>query len=121
MPVSTSLGDAFCVARFIIVIQNTRQLRMQKTAIKFARRCAGSELRVFGFAARFQNLVKHLDLPAHGIPVELLDGVLVQANGQVGDELPVDAFSTFRRAAFLCMDHRLVLVRTAENMDVGVP
>jgi hypothetical protein len=37
----------------------------------------GSQYRVFRFATRFQNPVKHLDLPAHGIPVELFNGLPV--------------------------------------------
>jgi hypothetical protein len=38
--VSASRGSAFGAERLIIVIQNTRQLRRQKTAINFTRRSA---------------------------------------------------------------------------------
>lgn len=68
----------------------------------------GSELRVLGFAARLQNLVKHLDLPAHGVPIEFLDSVFIRADGQVGNEFPVYWLPAFRRIAFLRMDHRQV-------------
>ncbi len=51
-----------------------------------------------------------LDLPAQGVPVELLDGVVVGMHGQIGDQLPVDpwpmlwfltlwAYSTVRSSA----------------------
>ena len=39
--------------------------------------------------------MEHLDLPAHRIPFELLDGVLQILNWQVGEELPYSIFFLF--------------------------
>ena len=69
---------AFGAERLIIVIQNTRQLRMQKTAISLTRRSAVRSRAVFGPAAGFQDLVEDLDLPAQRVPAQLLDRRLVR-------------------------------------------
>ena len=45
---------------------------------------------MFGPTARFQDLVEDLDLPAHGIPLQLFHRFVAAVYGQVGDQLPVD-------------------------------
>jgi hypothetical protein len=49
--------------------------------------------------------VEHLDFPAQGIPLQLLDRLLVRANRQVRDELPVDSFSVVWLALLIGVDH----------------
>src|ERR1700731_5448321 len=66
----------------------------------------GPELRLLGFAARFEDLVEHLDLPSQSIPFELLNGVRAGTDRQIGDQLPIDLLSVRRRAALLGIDHR---------------
>ena len=61
----------------------------------------GPKLRFLGFAARFEDLVEHLDLPSQSIPSELFDGVRAGADGQIGDQLPFDLLSVLRRPALL--------------------
>ena len=46
---------------------------------------SSSQSCLLGPTARFQDLVKDLDLPAHSIPLQLLHGISV-ANGGVGAE-----------------------------------
>src|ERR1700738_5293062 len=41
--------------------------------------------------------MEHLDLPAHRIPFELLDGVFARLDRQVGEELPFDFLPILRR------------------------
>ena len=48
--------------------------------------------------------MEHLDLPAHRIPFELLDGVFARLDRQVGEELPFDFLPILRRLLFLGMD-----------------
>ncbi|WP_287181551.1 hypothetical protein [Mesorhizobium sp.] len=63
---------------------------MQKTAMRFTRRLGSSQPCLFGFATGFQDLVEGLVLPAYGVPVELLDGVIVGMHGRLVISLPVD-------------------------------
>lgn len=65
-----------------------------------------SQLDLFGLAARLQDLVEGLDLPAHRIPVELFDGGIAGTDGQVGDELAVDRVPALRCIAFGGMKDR---------------
>ncbi|MET4236487.1 hypothetical protein ACVWXN_005936 [Bradyrhizobium sp. i1.4.4] len=65
----------------------------------------GPEIRP-SFAARFEDLVEHLHLPSQSIPFELLNGVGAGTDRQVGDQLPIDLLSVFRRPALFGMDHR---------------
>src|SRR6266852_9731316 len=65
----------------------------------------GSEPRFFGPATRFQNLMKHLDFPAQGVPAKLFNGSLVGLNRQVGDQLPINSWSIGRLFALLGMEH----------------
>lgn len=55
----------------------------------------GPELRFLSFAARFEDLVKDLDLPSQGIPFELLDSIRAGADRQICDQLPFDFFLFF--------------------------
>ena len=88
--VSTRAGSMSGSVRLSIVNQNTRQLRMQNTASNLTKPLGDSQPRLFGPAARFQDLVEDLDLPAHGIPAQLLHRVIVAVDRQVSDQLPVD-------------------------------
>ena len=64
----------------------------------------GAELGLLHLAARFEDLVEHLDLPAQGIPVEFFDGVRPGVDGEVGEELPDDGLTSCGRAAFHGVD-----------------
>ena len=66
----------------------------------------GSQPRLFGPAARFQDLVKDLDFPAHGVPLQLLHGGSVPVDRQVGDQLPVDAGAPDRLPRLPSVQHR---------------
>jgi len=56
-------------------------------------------------AARFQYLVKGLDLPAQAVPAELLDGIFTATNSQIGDQLPFDSFPVLGFGRFGGTDH----------------
>jgi len=82
----------------------------------------------FLLAARFENLVEHLDLPSQTIPFELLNGVGAGTNRQVGDQLPIDLLSVFRRPALFGMDHRqgqsgiaLLLSDRRQDANLAIP
>ena len=47
-----------------------------------------SQFGLLGFAAGFEDLVEHLDLPPQGIPVELFNGGLEGNHRQIGDQFP---------------------------------
>lgn len=47
-----------------------------------------------------------LDLPAHGIPVQLFDSVFARPDGKVGDQLPVDRLAILGRIALGGMENR---------------
>ena len=65
-----------------------------------------SEFRVLRATAGFEDFVKDLDLPTHGVPVELFDGTGRGFHRQVGDEAPVDGLAALRDRALLGMDDR---------------
>jgi hypothetical protein len=44
--------------------------------------------------------VEGLDLPAHGIPVQLFNRFVAGPDGKVSDQLPVDSVRSFRGVAF---------------------
>ena len=91
-----------------MVSQRTRQLIMQKTAIKLASRSA---VRNFESSARqpdFKILWNTLDFPTHRVPVDLLNRFGAPAHGKIGDQLPFDRLSALRRAAFTGVDHRKI-------------
>ena len=48
--------------------------------------------------------MEHLDLPAHRIPFEFLDGVFARLDRQVGEGLPIHFLPILRRLLFLGMD-----------------
>jgi hypothetical protein len=52
---------------------------------------SGAELRLLSFAARFEDLVEHLDFPSQSIPFELLNGVGAGTNRQVVPTLALTA------------------------------
>ena len=52
--------------------------------------------------------MEHFDLPTHGVPVDLFNRFGAPAHGKIGDQLPFDRLSAFRRAAFGGVDHRKV-------------
>src|SRR3954452_8588382 len=54
----------------------------------------------------FLRLRRTLDLPAQGIPAQLLDRRPVRPDGQVGDQLPVDRGSIGGRGTLPGLDHR---------------
>src|SRR5487761_1616247 len=95
-------GTAFGVERLSIVIQKTRQLTMQKTAIRLTNRSA---VRLLRLAARFENLMKDFDLPSQSVPFELLDRVLTRMDREIGEKLPLNFPSPLRRSPLLSMDH----------------
>jgi hypothetical protein len=84
-----------------MVIQNVRQLRMQKTAIGFVSRSAVRSRDSSALQPEFQNLVEGLDLPAHRIPVEFLACLGTGTHRQVGDQVPFDTGAPGRRIALL--------------------
>jgi hypothetical protein len=56
--------------------------------------------------ARRQDLVECLDLPPHGVPIELFNNVVTRPDRQVGDQFPVSLLATFWNSAPLGMDYR---------------
>lgn len=65
--VNATFGDASGATRLSMVSQRTRQLRMQRTAIRLAKSLRGPQFWVFRLAAQSQDLVEHLDFPPHGV------------------------------------------------------
>src|SRR5229473_858308 len=103
--VNARVGSAPGAERLSIVIQNTRQLRMQKTETRLVRRWA---VLSFDSSALQPDLriLWNTSIFTQSIPLKLLNGVLAGVNGQVGDQLPVDFLSVLRRPALLGVDHR---------------
>lgn len=71
------------------------------------------ELGVLGAASRLQDSMKDFDLPAHGIPTDLLNCLMKVADLKIGDELPKDRLSAWWSAELHCMDHRQIERRVA--------
>ncbi|MCF6119330.1 hypothetical protein L2449_21025 [Mesorhizobium muleiense] len=68
-----------------------------------------------------------LDLPAHGVPVELLDGVVVGMHGQIADQLPVDPWPMLWFLTLLGVQHgevergiALLLADRRQALDAAV-
>ena len=80
--VSAIVGDACEVVRLSIVNQKTRQLMMQKTAMRLASRSAVRSFESSALTAGFEDLVEDFDLPAHGVPVDLLDRCGARVTGR---------------------------------------
>jgi hypothetical protein len=55
----------------------------------------GPELRLLSLAARFEDLVEHLDLSSQSVRFELLNSVRPGGNGQISDQPPIDLLSVF--------------------------
>jgi hypothetical protein len=70
-----------------IVSQNARHAGMQNSASRLTSRSADRSFATLGAAARFQDLVKELDLPAQGVPANLLDRLINACDGQIGNGL----------------------------------
>lgn len=91
-----------------MVIQNTRQVRMQKTAMSFTRRSAVRSCTSSALQPDFRILWKVSIFPAHGVPVELRDGVVMGMHGQIGDQLPVDPWPMLWFLTLLGVQHHEV-------------
>jgi hypothetical protein len=89
-----------------IVIQKTRQLRMQKTETRWARRWAVLSFGSSALQPDLRILLEHLDLPSQSIPFELLDGVSAGADRQIGDQLLFDFLPVLWRTTVFGVDHR---------------
>ena len=105
-PVSTKAGSRFGLARLSMVSQNTRQLRIQNTASRLTSRSAVRNRACSARQPDFRILWKTLDLPAHGVPLQLLHGGVVAVDRQVGDQLPVDAGAPDRLFRLPGVQHR---------------
>lgn len=69
-----------------------------------------------------------LDLPAHGVPVDFLDGLGLGANRQVRDELPLQRSAADWRSTLLRVQNRqrqrpiqLLLANGCKHLDASVP
>ena len=72
--VSTRAGSRSGSTRLSIVNQNTPQLRMQNTASNLTSRSAVRSRACSAREPDFRTLWKTLDLPAHGVALQLLYG-----------------------------------------------
>lgn len=70
-----------------------------------AQSLCGSQLAILRFAAWFQYFVKQFNLPPHGIPVELLNGLLECRDSQICHELSLNGFASLGRLNFCGMQH----------------
>lgn len=118
------LGGASGAERLSIVIQKTRQLRMQKSEIRLVRRWAvlsfdssalQPDLRIL-----WNTSIFHLK-PYHSS----FSIASARTNRQVGDQLPIDLLSAFRRPALFGMDHRqgqsgIALLLSDWRQDAGL-
>jgi hypothetical protein len=68
-------------------------------------------------AAGFEDLVKGLNLPPNRVPTDLLDRLLAHANGQIGQELPLDRLAAPQWNARGHMEHHEVERRIAPSFS----
>src|SRR4051812_44443219 len=102
--VKAIFGGTSGAERLSIVIQKTRQLRMQKSAIRLANRWAVLSFDSSTLQPDLRILWNTFDLPSQSIPLEFLNRFGAGRNGQIRDQPPVDFLSVLRGPAFLGMD-----------------
>ena len=63
--------------------------------------------------------MERLDLPAHGVPVELLDCFCTRLDREIGQQLSLDARTSGRHNALVHVDHRELQHRVAALLADG--